>query len=575
MSYTIPGWLDEILDFIGINFPNVDEDDYREMADAMREFADKFEGHGTDAHKAVERILASSRGWAVQSMQSHWAQVKSGHLDKIPELARLFADALDVVADLVFAMKTKAEAELAVMAGSVGLSVGLSFVTGGLSAVLGAAETQAMRQVVKRIVDEASDRITDELLSRVTAPVNAKLEAMVEDAVLNLADDAFTLPPSTGGSSGGHGHEHGGMRLASAGGGSGTHGLQLASAGGGPAADLFIDHEEFESGAGRLSFHGSELHLSSSIPLTRAKGAFGRTKGKDPFTRAFDSVLHGGIKGCEKAVAKIGEHLAETLPSRTKGVSRLHKGNDLDIDARIKQIEAGHAGDTPMYLLNHDGTVERLHADGSKPTKVNGTEPDLPDLVKDGKAWRYRSSVDKGDNPYALKPDPDNPKVESRRLKPNETNELAYATQLARYSKKDYKGGNYAAAHYVDSDGKRFVLVGHSKGVHSERVIGYPVLRDGHRKGLGPLYTEREPCQAASSWCDQWLAEHFKPDMNVTHSHRYDQTPGPDGKTDPNKDAEHKAYRENLRQWHEKYGLSRGMMTEADGAAMEAARKGK
>ncbi|MFC9673728.1 hypothetical protein [Streptomyces sp. NPDC056949] len=23
------GWLDDVLDFIGINFPNVDEDDYR------------------------------------------------------------------------------------------------------------------------------------------------------------------------------------------------------------------------------------------------------------------------------------------------------------------------------------------------------------------------------------------------------------------------------------------------------------------------------------------------------------------------------------------------------------------
>ncbi|MFE4248678.1 hypothetical protein ACFRU3_04130 [Streptomyces sp. NPDC056910] len=57
MGYTIPGRLDEILDFIGINFPNVDEDDYREMADAMREFAEKFEGHGGDAHKAFSRLL--------------------------------------------------------------------------------------------------------------------------------------------------------------------------------------------------------------------------------------------------------------------------------------------------------------------------------------------------------------------------------------------------------------------------------------------------------------------------------------------------------------------------------------
>lgn len=190
MGYTIPGWLDEVLDFIGINFPNVDEDDYREMADTMRDFADKFEGHGADAHKAVSRILSSSQGWAVDAMDKHWNQVKAGHLEKLPELARLFANACDALADIIFWMKRKAETELAVMAGSVGLSIGLAWVTGGLSAVLGAAEITAMRQAVKRIIDEAADRIVDEVIAQLTEPVNAKLEAMVEDMVLDLADDA-------------------------------------------------------------------------------------------------------------------------------------------------------------------------------------------------------------------------------------------------------------------------------------------------------------------------------------------------------------------------------------------------
>ncbi|MFF4692187.1 DUF6531 domain-containing protein [Streptomyces sp. NPDC001307] len=355
MGYTIPGWLDQVLDYIGIHFPNVDEDDYRHMATAMREFADKFEGHGADAHKAVEQILASSKGWAVHSMQSHWNQVKAGHLDKIPELARLFADACDVVADIIFGMKTKAEAELAVMAGSVGLSIGAAFITGGLSAVLGAAEITAMRQLVKRIIDEAADQIVNELLAKVTEPVNAKLEAMVEDAVLNLANDAFSLPPDPagagphvggGGDAGGHahGHGHGGMQLASAGGAGG--GFVLASAGGGGGnADLHIDHEEFESGAGKVSFHGSELHLNSAAPLGRAKGFFGRTKGKDPFTRAFDSVLEGALHGSEKALGKIAKHITETVPDRVRAASRLHKHNDLDIGDRLHGIKGGESGD--------------------------------------------------------------------------------------------------------------------------------------------------------------------------------------------------------------------------------------
>ncbi|GAQ57514.1 DUF6531 domain-containing protein [Streptomyces acidiscabies] len=358
MGYTIPGWLDEVLDFIGIKFPNVDEDDYREMATAMREFAENFEGHGADAHLAFARILSSSEGWAVDAMERHWGQVKAGHLEKLPELARLFADACDVLADIVFGMKTKAEAELAIMAGSVGLSIGLAWVTGGLSAVLGAAEIAAMRQVVKRIVDEAVDRIVDEVIAKVTEPVNAKLEAMVEDMVLDLAEGAFSMPDSAGGSGGKGGH--GGMQIASAGGGGGGTG------GGGAEKVTRIDHTEFEGGAGKVAWHGGELRVAASSPLGRARGAFGRSKGRDPFTQAFDSVLHGGLKGTEKALDKVAKHITETIPERTRAASRLHKNTDLGVADRARSVDVG----------KHD-------AGGSDHTRPAGTGKPLPGSTKD------------------------------------------------------------------------------------------------------------------------------------------------------------------------------------------------
>ncbi|KIF74862.1 type IV secretion protein Rhs [Streptomyces sp. 150FB] len=352
MGYTIPGWLDEVLDFIGINFPNVDEDDYRDMADAMREFAERFEDHGGDAHAAFSRILSSSEGWAVDAMEKHWNRIKASHLEKLPKLARLFADACDVLADIIFGMKTKAEAELAIMAGSVGLSIGLSFVTGGLSAVLGAAEVAAMRQVIKRILDEAVDRIVEEVLAKITEPINAKLEAMVEDTVLDLVEGAVSMPSGGGGHGGASGH--GGMQIASAGGsgGTGTGGTQKATK---------IDHFEFEDGAGKVSHHGGELHLAAGSPLSRAKGAFGRSKGRDPFTQAFDSVLHGALEGSEKALGKVAKHITDTVPDRVKDTSRLYKGIDVDIRDRVHDIRitksdeggsSGHSGNAPASGRN-------------------------------------------------------------------------------------------------------------------------------------------------------------------------------------------------------------------------------
>ncbi|MFD7457868.1 MULTISPECIES: DUF6531 domain-containing protein [unclassified Streptomyces] len=376
MGYTIPGWLDDVLDFIGINFPNVDEDDYREMATAMRDFAEKFEGHGGDAHKAFTRILSSSEGWAVDAMEKHWAQVKSGHLEKLPELARLFADACDALADIIYGMKTKAEIELGVMAASVGISAGLAVVTGGLSALIGAAEVAAMRQVVKRIIDEAVERIVDEVIAKLTEPVNAKLEAMVEDMVLDLAEGAFSPPPADGsGGDGGHGGHggKGGMQLASAGGGGGGGG------GGGPQKRTHIDHFEFTDGAGKVSGHGGELRTAASTHLGKARSAFGRSKGRDPFTEAFDSVLHGALKGTDKALAKVTKHITETVPDRVKATSRLHKGNDKGVGDQAKGVDVGKHGDGK----GGDGTS----GSGTRP-KVDADAKNDPDLLQRSKDAR-------------------------------------------------------------------------------------------------------------------------------------------------------------------------------------------
>ncbi|MEU6807737.1 nucleic acid/nucleotide deaminase domain-containing protein [Streptomyces sp. NPDC046831] len=563
MGYTIPGWLDDVLDFIGINFPNVDEDDYREMATAMRNFAEQFEGHGADAHKAFSRVLSSSEGWAVDAMEKHWNQVKGSHLEKLPELARLFADACDVLADIIFAMKTKAEIELGVMAASLGISAGLAVATGGLSALIGAGEVAAMRQIVKRIIDEAVDRIVDEVIAKITEPVNAKLEAMVEDMVLDLAEGAFHAPAD---SSGGHGKGHGGMQLASAG---------SDSASGGSNKPLVIDHLEFEDGAGKVSGHGKEMKTTTAH-LDIARNAFGRSKGRDTFTSVFDPVLHGALKGAKTALHKVGEHIEETLPKHVKLASATHKAKDHHVRDQVEKVKDtpqpdGGKREVPMYLLNANGHVDRLHRDGTK-TRVTGSEESLPDIVGgDGKVWRYRST-DPGTNPYPVDTQKD-AKVNSRRLDPDEKTDLAEATQIARYARGDYQNGNYAAVHYTDCNGNPFILVGHSHGVHSERVIGYPVLRDGNPNGIHDLYTEREPCQESNSWCDKWLAQHFGENTEVTHSHSYDQTRDENGKMDPKKDVEHTAFKDNLKEWHRQHGLSAGMMTESDGAAMEAARK--
>ena len=62
VGVVLPGWADEVLDIIGVSRPSVDEDDYRDMADALREFADDIDGGANEAHQAIQGLVGSAGG---------------------------------------------------------------------------------------------------------------------------------------------------------------------------------------------------------------------------------------------------------------------------------------------------------------------------------------------------------------------------------------------------------------------------------------------------------------------------------------------------------------------------------
>ncbi|QNS02252.1 DUF6531 domain-containing protein [Streptomyces xanthii] len=326
MGIVLPEIVDRALDLAGVDWPNVDEDDYSEMADGLREFAEKFEGHGGDAHKAITRILGSSEGWAVDAMEKHWSYVRSSHLEKIPEVARIFASVCDRIHDIVVAMKTKATVELSVLAGTIVAELAASGLTLGLSAAAAAGEIVLMRQIVKRLVKEAIEEILAEIAAKLAEPVTAKLEALAVDAALDLAEGAFHPD-------GGH-DSSGGPKLASAG-----AGMTLASAGGGAGKRTHIDHVEFEYGAGKVSLHGGDLGSKTHVHLGKAKGAFGRTKGKDGFTKAFDSALEKALDAATKTVTRTAKHVSDEIPTRVKAASRHQKGTDRHTGDKADRVE--------------------------------------------------------------------------------------------------------------------------------------------------------------------------------------------------------------------------------------------
>ncbi|MFF0095590.1 nucleic acid/nucleotide deaminase domain-containing protein [Streptomyces canus] len=553
MGVVLPSELDAALDLIGISWPNVDEDDYRDMAQAMREFADDIEDGAADAHQAITDLIGGNEGLAIQALEKHWDLVKGKHLTNLSEAGRVAATALDAVAVLIEGAKIAAIAQLGILAAEIVAAIAAAPVTLGLSTLGGIAGTQATRIAVKRIFQEVCEEIASRIIEVATGPIFQALGAMAGDLVLQLGGNALGTQNGVDlGQTAKAGREGlddgvdslksgGGMQLASAGGGAGGS-MQLAGAGGdggsssgggGGGGQFSMDLESYDRAGNGLKSAGGKIRDGAGNKLTRAKSSHGRARGKDPLTNLLDPMVDELMEGIGKGVKRSAAHLDESMTSGLSKMAKRHKDNDDETALSLRQLQKSNDGKTPMYLMGDDGTLRRLRTDGGT-DKLTQEDRDRIGLKLDG------------DNAGRPLPGEPNLKLQGKeRPRPlsNSTQvelgstPLSQAVQLARHSDKSYgnhkqvngqdkfESNNYAAARINSNrqDDGDFILVARSSGFrHSERMIGFPVLRDGAGGRMTELYTERAPCSSAPN-CSAWMRERLS-HVDVTHSIDYGNT---------------------------------------------------
>ncbi|MEU7155250.1 WXG100-like domain-containing protein [Streptomyces chrestomyceticus] len=191
MGVVLPDELAWVLDLIGITWPNVDEDEFREMADSMRDFACEIDNGRTDSLAAVQRLVAENAGPATEAFSAHWDKVSGKHLHNLAEGGRLLATALDGAAVVISGAKVAAIAQLAIMATEVIAAQAAAPLTFGLSELGALGATQATRLIVRRLLKEAEQQIVSELLAIAQAPIINALSSMAGDLAIQVAGNAL------------------------------------------------------------------------------------------------------------------------------------------------------------------------------------------------------------------------------------------------------------------------------------------------------------------------------------------------------------------------------------------------
>ncbi|MEV5592557.1 YwqJ-related putative deaminase [Streptomyces sp. NPDC052496] len=352
MGVVLPGWADEILDIIGVSWPNVDEDDYREMATAMREFAGDINDGASQAHEAVQALVSSAGGGqAAEALNAHWSKINGTHLAKLAQCGELAATALDGVAVLIEGAKLGAIVQLGILAAEVIAAQAAAPFTFGLSELGALGATQATRVIVKRLFKEVCRQVAEQVVSIALTPVEEALAAMVGDLVVQLGANALGVKDgvdlSQTAKAGKEGFSQGVQGAKDAAKSAADNPMQLLSAGGGGgggaggSGGFTFDHDAHDKAVTGLQSAGGHFRTNAGGKIGRAKHHHGRTRGKDAIADAANTMLDKVIDGIEDAVKKSAKHLDDNMTRGVKQMAKNHKENDQKLSSHFSGLGKG------------------------------------------------------------------------------------------------------------------------------------------------------------------------------------------------------------------------------------------
>ncbi|WP_234346284.1 HNH/ENDO VII family nuclease [Streptomyces sp. NRRL F-5755] len=317
----------------------MDEDDYREMATSMREFADQVDDGATQAHRALADLVGGAGGsMAMAALEEHWGKVNGKHLKNLAEAGRVSATAMDGVATLIEGAKLAAIVQLGILAAEIIATAASAPFTLGLSTLGGLAATQVTRIAVKRIFKEVCEEIARHVVDVAMGPVYEALGSMAGDLIVQLGTNAMTgkegIDLGRTARAGKDGLKSGAaqMELLSAGSGSGS---------GGASGGFSFQPGDYDRAVAGLERGGATLGDGGRGRIDRARAHQRRTRRGDPIANAANVALDRVTDGIRDATGTAAKHLRKQMTDGLRQMKRNHLDNDAGLARHFDGINKG------------------------------------------------------------------------------------------------------------------------------------------------------------------------------------------------------------------------------------------
>ena len=191
MSLVLPDALTWVLDIVGVDWPNVDEDQLRSSADELRQMSQELTSDTGDAKSQIEQMLQNNSSQSLELFEGLWNKVAGSHLPQVAQGMNVVAGALDVGAVIVVGMKVAAIAQLAILAAEIISDQVEAAFTFGASEALIPVQTIATREIMKTIEKKIIDQLEQQVTNAVEQPVVDALTSVAENLGTQLLGDAL------------------------------------------------------------------------------------------------------------------------------------------------------------------------------------------------------------------------------------------------------------------------------------------------------------------------------------------------------------------------------------------------
>ncbi|PNE40883.1 WXG100 family type VII secretion target [Streptomyces noursei] len=171
MALELPDAVVSFLDFIGVHWPNVDEDKVREFGGHVRDFANNIQQSHQDATSSVEQLSEVYQGASYDALMAKWGQMSSSHMNELVTACHTVATALDAAAGVIVGMKAAAIAELVVLAVTFVADQAAAAVTFGLAEVAEAGIIAAARKATSYLEQQLEQYVIGQVIEAAITPL--------------------------------------------------------------------------------------------------------------------------------------------------------------------------------------------------------------------------------------------------------------------------------------------------------------------------------------------------------------------------------------------------------------------